>query len=130
VQSNEEVIQNAISQTQAAEISPTMVPAAKLPTEKPIEVPTMAPTWTPEPVCGVSSDLMPEWNTIVCDTFEDNQWGWYEGNAEDDLAIIDVSVDGGQYIIDVAGKPTSIEAASFNGSACNAQNFMASIDGK
>ena len=78
---SEEVIQNAISQTQAAEISPTMIPAAKSPTQKPVELPTSAPTWTPEPVCGISSELMPEWNTVLCDTFEDNQWGWYEGNA-------------------------------------------------
>ena len=103
---SEAVIQDAISQTQAAEISPAMTQPADSPTELPAEKPTMSPTLTPEPVCEITSELMPEWYTIVCDTFEDNQYGWYEGNEESDISIIDVSVDGGQYIIDVTGKPT------------------------
>ena len=75
---------------------------------------------------------MPEWDTIVCDTFENNDWGWYEGNEESDISIIDVSIDGGQYIIDVAGKPRS----GYKGGVlqwfgiAKAQNFMASMNGK
>lgn len=129
---SEAAIQTAISQTQAAEISPTLTQPANPPKQLPTKAPTLSPTWTPEPACELSSDLKPEWQTTVCDTFENNDWGWYERNEEDDLAIIDVSVDDGQYLVDITGKAKS----GYKGGVvqwfgfAKGQNFVASIDGK
>lgn len=117
---SEAVIQKAIYQTQTAEISTIKTQATK------------APIKTPTPSCEVLSNLKSNWKTILCDTFDNSQSDWYVGKDTSDLAEIDVFINNGQYIIDITGKPNT----GYKGGViqwfglANAQNFMASIDGK
>ncbi len=96
-----------------------------------IILPTSTPMPTPTPACNVTSDLMPEWTTVLCDEFEDNRNGWYEGDEEDELSIVDIAVQDGQYVMNVTGKNVSGYQAGviqwFD--MGNGKNFMVSIDG-
>ena len=100
-------------------------PTVALP-ETVIEEPTIE--WT----CEISSDIKPEWDTVICDTFDENIYGWYEGIDVSDLASVEVAVTNGQYIIDVIGKPHSGYTSGVTQwfGIGIADNFMISIDGK
>ena len=85
-----------------------------------------------EMACDIESDNMPEWTTVVCDTFDDNLYGWYEGLDDSDLATVDVAVKDGKYVIDVVGKAHSSYSSGviqWFGMA-GVENFVASIDGR
>ena len=82
--------------------------------------------------CGIESEFNAEWSTVVCDTFDDNFYGWYEGYDDTDLASIEVGLQNGKYVVDVVGKATS----GYTGGVinwfdlANANNFVASVDGR
>ena len=82
-------------------------------------------------VCAIESDIKPDWSTITCDEFVDNSYGWYEGLDDSDLALVEVAVEDGKYVVDVTGKAHSgyssgvIQWFGITG----AENFVASIDG-
>lgn len=111
---------------------PTKKVSLSLPT------PTVAP---PEPeieetlsewTCEISSDIKPEWDTVICDTFDENLYGWYEGIDVTDLATVEVAVSDGKYGIDVTGKAHSGYSSGviqwFR--MGNVGDFMVSIDGR
>jgi hypothetical protein len=82
--------------------------------------------------CLIESEYKSEWPTIICDGFDDNLNGWYEGFDDSDLGTVEVAVEDGKYVIDVIAKAHS----SYSSGVINwfgiaeTENFVASIDGR
>lgn len=107
--------------------------AVQEPTPEPTQiVPTPEPLPTPTPACRLTSKLKPEWEILVCDTFDDNQYGWYEGEDKSDLAKVDVAVRDGKYMVDVVGQPHSGYSSGVVQwfGLQNAKDFLISMDGR
>jgi hypothetical protein len=85
-----------------------------------------------EPQCEITSDIKTEWQTALCDSFDENIYGWYEGLDVSDLATVDVKFSDGQYVVDVVGKPHSGYTSGVTQwfGIYTAKNFMMSIDGR
>ena len=62
---------------------------------------TLTPTPSPEPtavVCTIQEDQHQEWETVLCETFDDNSYQWNVGL--DPNMGIDYKINNGKYIID------------------------------
>jgi hypothetical protein len=90
------------------------------------------PSVATEMSCPVESGYKTEWPIIICDAFDDNDDGWYEGFDDSELGTVEVAVQDGKYVIDVAAKAHS----SYTSGVINwfgiaeVENFVASIDGR
>lgn len=112
--------------------APTEPVARTLPTPtEPVEVAEVEPQFA-ESVCELDSDIKTEWGTVLCETFDDNIFGWYEGFDVSDLATVDVKLNNGQYVVDVVGKPHSGYTSGVTQwfGIGSVKNFMLSVDGR
>jgi len=82
--------------------------------------------------CPVESEYKTEWPIIICDEFDDNLNGWYEGFDDSDLGTVEVAVQDGMYVIDVIGKAHSGYSSGVINwfGIAEGRNFVASIDGR
>jgi hypothetical protein len=82
--------------------------------------------------CLIDSEYKTDWSTIICDGFDDNLSGWYEGFDDSDLASVEVAVENGKYVVDVIGKAHSSYSSGVVQwfGITETENFVASIDGR
>lgn len=90
------------------------------------------PTEDVEIPCLIESEYKTEWPTIICDGFDDNLNGWYEGFDDSDLGTVEVGVQDGKYVVDVVGKAHSSYSSGIINwfGIAEVKNFVASIDGR
>jgi hypothetical protein len=92
-----------------------------LPTNDVPDVPT--PT---SAVCPINSPLKQEWNTLVCETFDNDTFLW-TGHSQGTSA----RVEGGQYVLDNSTKVSSGYTTGFTYpvEVGSAQDYLISVDG-
>jgi len=114
----------------------TQEPVAETPVTAPTTVPTDIPVAVGTPEVGVACDLpLPaseDWEVVLCETFDDNSYGWQEETQDNPYSIYTSAVTGGKFVVDYRAK----SFAGFTRSAltwfdvAEERNFVISVTGQ
>ena len=57
--------------------------------------------------CAVAAALPTDGDAVFCDQFDDNSNAWQEGSTENDMAVLNVQIEGGKLKVNATRKATS-----------------------
>ena len=119
---SEYAIQTAIAQTESAKISESAIKTAIAKTQT-AELPGVTQ-------CKLKSPLKNEWETIVCDTFDNNKNNWWTG-LDTDIGV-DINIHGGKYYIDYSSENATGYTTGFYTAlqVGEAKDYVVSLTGK